>query len=64
MFIDNIVIHAKAGNGGDGAVAFHREKYVNAGGPDVVTAEGEAVLYSESIPAQIHSWHSDIRESS
>ena len=34
MFIDNIVIHAKAGNGGDGAVAFHREKYVNAGGPD------------------------------
>ena len=34
MFIDNIVIHVKAGNGGDGAVAFHREKYVNAGGPD------------------------------
>ena len=34
MFIDNIVIHLKAGNGGDGAVAFHREKYVNAGGPD------------------------------
>lgn len=34
MFIDNIVIHAKAGNGGDGAVSFHREKYVNAGGPD------------------------------
>ncbi len=34
MFIDNIVIHTKAGNGGDGAVAFHREKYVNAGGPD------------------------------
>ena len=34
MFIDNIVIHAKAGNGGDGAVAFHREKFVNAGGPD------------------------------
>ena len=34
MFIDNIVIYAKAGNGGDGAVAFHREKYVNAGGPD------------------------------
>ena len=34
MFIDNITIHAKAGNGGDGAVAFHREKYVNAGGPD------------------------------
>lgn len=34
MFIDNIKIHVRAGNGGDGAVAFHREKYVSAGGPD------------------------------
>ena len=34
MFIDNIKIHVKAGDGGNGAVAFHREKYVNAGGPD------------------------------
>ena len=34
MFIDNIKIYVKAGNGGNGAVAFHREKYVNAGGPD------------------------------
>ena len=34
MFIDNIKIYLKAGDGGDGAVAFHREKYVNAGGPD------------------------------
>ncbi len=34
MFIDNIVIYAKAGDGGNGAVSFHREKYVSAGGPD------------------------------
>ena len=34
MFIDNIKIYLKAGDGGDGAVAFHREKYVAAGGPD------------------------------
>ncbi len=34
MFIDNIQIYVKAGDGGNGAVAFHREKYVNAGGPD------------------------------
>lgn len=34
MFIDVAKIHIKAGKGGDGAVAFHREKYVAAGGPD------------------------------
>ncbi len=34
MFIDKAVIHIKAGNGGNGAVSFHREKYVAAGGPD------------------------------
>ena len=34
MFIDNIKIYAKAGDGGNGAISFHREKYVNAGGPD------------------------------
>ena len=34
MFIDNITIHCKAGDGGNGAVTFHREKYVSAGGPD------------------------------
>ena len=34
MFIDKAIIHVKAGNGGNGAVAFHREKFVSAGGPD------------------------------
>ena len=34
MFIDNIEIYVKAGDGGNGAVSFHREKYVSAGGPD------------------------------
>ena len=34
MFVDKANIHLKAGDGGDGAVAFHREKYVAAGGPD------------------------------
>ena len=33
MFIDKIKIYLKAGNGGNGAIAFHREKYVSAGGP-------------------------------
>ncbi|MGW8114510.1 GTPase ObgE [Caproicibacterium sp. NSD3] len=34
MFIDNAKIHLKAGDGGNGAVTFRREKYVAAGGPD------------------------------
>ena len=34
MFVDKATIHITAGNGGNGAVAFHREKYVAAGGPD------------------------------
>ncbi len=34
MFIDVAKIFIKAGNGGPGAIAFHREKYVAAGGPD------------------------------
>ena len=34
LFVDKANIRIKAGDGGDGAVAFHREKYVAAGGPD------------------------------
>lgn len=33
-FVDKARISVHAGKGGDGAVAFHREKYVAAGGPD------------------------------
>ena len=33
-FIDKARISVKAGKGGNGAVSFHREKYVAAGGPD------------------------------
>lgn len=34
MFFDTAKIYVKAGNGGNGSVSFHREKYVAAGGPD------------------------------
>lgn len=34
MFIDKVKIYAKAGDGGNGCISFHREKYVAQGGPD------------------------------
>ncbi len=34
LFIDNAKIFIKAGDGGNGIVSFHREKYIAAGGPD------------------------------
>lgn len=33
MFIDEVRVHVKGGNGGDGITAFRREKYVALGGP-------------------------------
>ena len=33
MFVDRVKIHCKAGKGGDGIVAFRREKYISLGGP-------------------------------
>ena len=34
MFLDIATVFVKAGNGGDGVVSFHTEKYVAKGGPD------------------------------
>jgi GTP-binding protein len=33
MFIDEIKVYARAGHGGPGAIAFHREAYITKGGP-------------------------------
>ena len=33
MFIDRAKLTVKSGNGGDGAIAFHHEKFVERGGP-------------------------------
>lgn len=34
LFVDVVTIECKAGDGGNGCVSFHREKYVQQGGPD------------------------------
>ncbi|HEX3865103.1 MAG TPA: GTPase ObgE [Gemmatimonadaceae bacterium] len=34
MFIDRVVVHVKAGDGGSGIVSFRREKFIPMGGPD------------------------------
>ncbi len=34
MFIDEVKVHLKAGNGGAGCLSFRREKFIPKGGPD------------------------------
>ncbi|MDQ2800518.1 MAG: GTPase ObgE, partial [Armatimonadota bacterium] len=34
MFVDEVTVDVQAGNGGNGAVAFRKEKYVPFGGPN------------------------------
>ena len=48
MFVDTAKIFIKAGDGGDGAVAFHREKYVASGGPDGGDGGGNIVFQADS----------------
>ena len=48
-FVDRVKITAKAGNGGNGCVSFHREKFVQNGGPDGGDGGngGNVVLYAD-----------------
>ena len=48
-FVDRVKITAKAGNGGNGSASFHREKYVQNGGPDGGDGGrgGDILLYAD-----------------
>ena len=48
-FVDHVKITAKAGNGGNGSLSFHREKYVLNGGPDGGDGGngGDVLLYAD-----------------
>ena len=48
-FVDQVKITVKAGNGGNGSASFHREKYVQNGGPDGGDGGkgGDVLLYAD-----------------
>lgn len=50
MFIDEVKITVKAGNGGDGCIAFRREKYIPKGGPDGGDGGDGGDVYFETSP--------------
>ena len=47
-FVDRVVIHARAGNGGNGCASVHREKFKPLGGPTAATAAVAAASCSSS----------------
>src|ERR1700680_3313247 len=50
MFIDEATIRVKAGDGGDGCLAFRREKYVPRGGPSGGDGGDGGSIYLEANP--------------
>ena len=61
MFIDHIRILAKAGDGGDGAVSWRREKFVPRGGPDGGDGGngGKVILVVDNSTDTLRQYHFD-----
>jgi GTP-binding protein len=52
MFVDDVDIHVKAGDGGRGCLSFRREKFVPRGGPDGGDGGGGGSVYIVASPAK------------
>ena len=48
-FLDQAKVHIKAGDGGNGAVAFRREKYIEFGGPNGGDGGKGGDVYAEAV---------------
>lgn len=62
MFIDFVKIEVGSGKGGDGAVAFRREKYVPKGGPSGGNGGVGGSVILKHTQIYLHSWILDIRK--
>ncbi|WP_433247232.1 GTPase ObgE [Actinomadura nitritigenes] len=59
QFVDRVVLHVAAGNGGNGCASIHREKFKPLGGPDGANGGrgGSVVLVVDSNAASLLEYH-------
>ncbi|NKZ06756.1 GTPase ObgE [Actinomadura latina] len=59
QFVDRVVLHVAAGNGGNGCASIHREKFKPLGGPDGANGGrgGDVVLVVDSNSASLLEYH-------
>jgi GTP-binding protein len=59
QFVDRVVLHVAAGNGGNGCASIHREKFKPLGGPDGANGGrgGDVILEVDSNAASLLDYH-------